>query len=99
MLFVFLERQMIDAARADARSGFRTVDDPVRMLIEDRPVLHRLVIEPLYVHLVGEFVANGILPFIERRGGSAARILLVKESAEAPGLLPSLRVLLLGNLV
>src|ERR1700733_4815084 len=90
---------MIDAAGADAGGGFRTVDDPVWMILEDGLVLHGLVVETRNVHLLRKFVANGVLPLIERRCGRTRRILLVKKVGQAPGLLPTVGIPLLGDLV
>src|SRR5579863_843151 len=69
------------------------------MVLEDGLIVRGLVIETWNVHLIGEFVADGILPIVECRGGRARGILFVKKCAQAPGLLPAIRVLLLWNLI
>ena len=90
---------MIDAARTDARGGFRAVDDPIRMIFQDLLVAHRLVVETGQIDFVGQFILDGAGPIVERRGSRPRGVFLVKETGEPLRHRSALGAALLGDLV
>src|SRR3984957_3166885 len=73
VLLILLDRQLVNAAGAHAGRGLRSIDDPVRMLLHDLLIPHRLIIEAGDIHLVRKFVFDGRGPIVEGRCGRPRR--------------------------
>src|SRR5207302_11004096 len=69
------------------------------MFLHDLAVVHWLVVKPGKIDLVGELVANRILPLIERRSRGPCWIFLVKKGPQPASFLPTIRLCLFGNFV
>ena len=69
------------------------------MLLQYLLIVHRFVIEPGDIHLLGHVVLNGFRPFVESRSGWPGRVLFVKEAYEPLGILPSVWQFLFGNFI
>ena len=99
VLLVLLDRQVVDAARADAGRRLRAHDRPAGVLGQDLRVLADAVVEAGDVHLVGQPVLDGVLRLVEAGRHGPRRVLLVADVGEPLRHLPPVRLRLLEDLV
>src|SRR5258708_19143941 len=99
MFLVFFQRQVIGSARTDAGSCFRANNTPVRMLLHDLLIMHRLIVEPRNVHLICQLVLDRASPVVEGRGSGARGVLFMEKTRQPLGFLPAVWPALFGNLI